>query len=142
VPTGTTCSAKSTGLYSFILLGWAHDEKENRSGRVIVFNVAFIGVLCLVLELVFGDWFHEPTGRPVEPGARLPKAYDASYLYDGANEIVYTRDEWGLAASTGAGQHRHRDTRWSAGPALRGDGKTWQDVIAREFGQKGGLCRW
>jgi hypothetical protein len=108
--------------------------------RILLFNFAFFGVLVLVLELVFGDWFHEPNrvGR-LNLVRDCHKQYDASYLYDGGEGITYTRDEWGLRGKYPSLDDIDIVTLGGSATDQRyvTDGKTWQDVIAREFVAEG-----
>lgn len=114
--------------------------KKSGWTRVLLFNVVFIGVLVLVLELVFGDWFHEPNhvGR-LNLVRDCKKSYDASYLYDGANQITYTRDKWGLRGKYPALDDIDIITLGGSATDQRyvTDGKTWQDVIAQQFAAEG-----
>lgn len=112
-----------------------------RSGvlRILVFNLAFIAVLVLVLELVFGDWFHPNKVDRLNLVRDCQKRYDASYLYDGANQIVYTRDKWGLRGKYPSLGDIDIITLGGSATDQRyvTDGSTWQDVIAREFAAEG-----
>jgi len=116
--------------------------KTRRSGffRILTVNLVFIGALLLVLELVFGDWFHEPNRVDRLNLVRdCHKHYDASYLYEGANKIVYTRDKWGLRGKYHSLDDIDIITLGGSATDQRyiADGLTWQDVIAREFAAEG-----
>ena len=115
-------------------------NKKTGWSRILLFNLVFFGVLLITLELVFGDWFHEPNrvGR-LNLVRDCHKHYDASYLYDGANEISYTRDEWGLRGKYSALDDIDIVTLGGSATDQRyvTDGKTWQDVIASEFAKEG-----
>ena len=112
-----------------------------RSGflRVLLFNIALIGVCVIVLELVFGDWFHPNRVDRLNLMRDCQKRYDASYLYDGANQVVYTRDEWGLRGKYPSLEDIDIVTLGGSATDQRyiADGATWQDVIAREFAAEG-----
>ncbi|HET6463035.1 MAG TPA: SGNH/GDSL hydrolase family protein [Candidatus Krumholzibacteria bacterium] len=115
-------------------------KKSGGWSRILFFNLVFFGVLLITLELVFGDWFHEPNrvGR-LNLMRDCHKHYDATYLYDGAGEITYTRDEWGLRGKYPALNDIDIITLGGSATDQRyvTDGKTWQDVIAREFANEG-----
>jgi hypothetical protein len=115
-------------------------KKSGGWSRVLFFNLVFFGVLLLTLELVFGDWFHEPNrvGR-LNVMRDCHMHYDASYLYDGANEISYTRDEWGLRGKYSALDDIDIVTLGGSATDQRyiTDGKTWQDICAHEFANEG-----
>lgn len=115
-------------------------RKKAGIGRIILFNLAFIAALLLVLELVFGSWFHTPNRVDRLNLVRdCHLRFDASYLYDGGGEISYTRDAWGLRGKYPSLDRIDIVTLGGSATDQRyvTDGKTWQDVIARGFAADG-----
>ena len=107
--------------------------------RVLLFNLVLVGAGVLVLELIFGNWFHPDRMSRLNLMRDCERHYDASILYPGATEITYTRDKWGLRGEYPALDDIDIVTLGGSATDQRyvSDGSTWQDVIAREFAKEG-----
>jgi lysophospholipase L1-like esterase len=77
-----------------------------RAAKVITANVAVLGVLLVVFELVFGNWLRPISlndlkrfSIPVEVEYQMDTS--ALYTRDGGPLITYTRDRWGLRGNYG-----------------------------------------
>lgn len=107
--------------------------------RVLLFNVVLIGAAVLILELVFGDWFHPNKIDRLNLVRDCHLRYDASYLYDSAGDIHYSRDKWGLRGKYPSLDDIDIVTLGGSATDQRyvSDGFTWQDVLAREFAAAG-----
>jgi hypothetical protein len=107
--------------------------------RVLAFNIVLLGVGVIVLELVFGSWFHPNPIKRLNLVRDYQRHYDATLLYAGATDIMYTRDEWGLRGRYPALNDIDIVTLGGSATDQRyiSDGKTWQDVMAREFAREG-----
>ncbi len=103
--------------------------------RIAGFNAILILGGLLILELVFGSWFHPDPIKRLNLVRDCEKHYDATLLYAGATGIVYTRDEWGLRGKYPALDDIDIVTLGGSATDQRyiTDGSTWQDVIVREF---------
>ena len=114
-------------------------SRTSTLGRVVAFNLVLIGVLVVVLELVFGNWFRPNLTDRLNLTRDTQRRYDASILYDGAQEVVYTRDEWGLRGRYPSLDDIDIVTMGGSATDQRyiTDGSTWQDVIVREFEKEG-----
>jgi|SRR5688572_18089624 len=112
---------------------------QSKTGRILAFNLVLIGLLVLVLELVFGHWFSPNLTSRLNLTRDTIRHYDATLLYDGATDIIYTRDEWGLRGAYPSLGDIDIVTMGGSATDQRyiTDGRTWQDVIAREFKKEG-----
>lgn len=106
---------------------------------VALVNALLLLVVVVVLELVFGYWVRADRLSRLNI-VRGQRQFDVSGLYDtDAPLITYTRDEYGLRGeyssldaidvlTIGGSTTDQRDLA---------DGKTWQDVLVREFAATG-----
>jgi len=112
-----------------------------RSGfwRIVTFNLILAGVCLLVLELVFGDWFHPNMIDRLNIPRDCQIRYDATLLYKDGGHIVYTRDKWGLRGQYHSLSDIDIITLGGSATDQRyvEDGYTWQDVIRKEFAAEG-----
>lgn len=113
--------------------------KPTRPWRIVIFNIALLGVALIVLELIFGGWFHPDPIKRLNLVRDCEKHFDATLLYAGASKITYTRDEWGLRGRYPALDDIDIVTLGGSATDQRyiTDGSTWQDVIVREFAREG-----
>ena len=103
--------------------------------RIAGFNVILVLSGLLILELIFGSWFHPDPIKRLNLVRDCEKHYDATLLYAGADGVVYTRDKWGLRGKYPALDAIDIVTLGGSATDQRyiTDGSTWQDVIVREF---------
>ena len=96
-------------------------------------------VVLVVLELVFGDWWHPNEIHHLNLVRDCVQRYEASSLYDGAGVVKYTRDKWGFRGAYPSLDNIDIITLGGSATDQRyiTDGSTWQDVIAREFAAEG-----
>ena len=65
--------------------------------KILLINLAVLLAGLLVLELLFGGWFHRPVLSRLNLIRDVTITRDVSNLYDTENPIItYTRDEYGL----------------------------------------------
>jgi lysophospholipase L1-like esterase len=112
---------------------------KNKLIRVVLLNLALLAVGVVVLELIFGNWLHpDRIGRLNLVRARTIH-YDASALYPPPNAVTYTRDAYGFRGR----YHSPGDIDiLTVGGSTTDqrfitDGRTWQDVLVREFAAAG-----
>ncbi|MCP5368123.1 MAG: hypothetical protein H6907_19160 [Hyphomicrobiales bacterium] len=64
--------------------------------KVVAVNLAVLGVLALVAELVFGNWLFGPEYGAMNLPRNVTEHFDTSGLYAGGGPMTYTRDDHGL----------------------------------------------
>src|SRR6266850_827548 len=112
-----------------------------RKLNVLLVNLVVLAAGLLIVELVFGQWL-----RPHDRIARLnllvnrTLSFDVTPLYrDGDGKAIYKRDQFGFR---GFYPHPSRIDILTVGGSTTDqryitEGKTWQDVLAREFRKTG-----
>jgi hypothetical protein len=112
-----------------------------RGLRVLLVNLGVLAVGLLIVELAFGQWLR-PRNRMARLNLVVDKtlSYDVTPLYrDGDGTAIYKRDRFGFR---GPYPHPSRIDILTVGGSTTDqryitEGKTWQDVLAREFRKAG-----
>ena len=115
--------------------------KRSRILRLLLVNLAVLGVGLVAFELLFGAWLGPDRLNRLNLIKRQTLEYDVSALYDAPSPIVrYSRDRYGLRGAYGDDPARivlltvggsTTDQRYIA------DGSTWQDVLQQRFASAG-----
>jgi hypothetical protein len=114
-------------------------KSRSRILPLLLVNLGIAAVCVIVLELIFGNWFHPNLTDRLNLVRDTQRRYDASALYDGAGDIIYTRDQWALRGDYPSLDDIDILTMGGSATDQRyiTDGATWQDVIIREFAAEG-----
>src|SRR5262245_29719674 len=133
------------GIHAGLIAGRPRDRVPMSAGRrtfrLVLVNLGVLALGVLIVELAFGQWLR-PGNRIARLNLIVDKtiSWDIRRLYrDGYDEAIYQRDRFGFRGSypdpgridilTVGGSTT--DQRYIT------EGKTWQDVIAREFRKAG-----
>jgi lysophospholipase L1-like esterase len=103
--------------------------------RVLLFNLLFFFAGVLIIEVVFGDWFGEPTYRVNNLIRSYEADLDVSELYGRSLTIKYKRDEHGFRGpyeSVGTIDILTMGGSTTDQRAI-GDGETWQDLLSQSL---------
>jgi len=108
--------------------------------RITVINAALLVAGAVALELVFGDWFGEPSVRQLGLLRDVDRHNDACALYDGPDCIVrYRRDHYGLRGDFGDPAEIDILTVGGSTTDQRyvDDARTWDAVLQAELRRSG-----
>ncbi len=122
-----------------ILLVLRHPPSRN-SVRIVCYNLAFLLLGLLVIELVFGRWINPHTLHLLNVPRNVELSFDVSHLYASPNTVVtYRRDQYGLR---GQFDHPSSIDILTVGGSTTDqrsldEGSTWQDILREEFKSRG-----
>ena len=122
-----------------ILLVLRHPPSRN-SVRIVCYNLAFLLLGLLVIELVFGRWINPHTLHLLNVPRNVELSFDVSHLYASPNTVVtYRRDQYGLR---GQFDHPSSIDILTVGGSTTDqrsldEGSTWQDILREGFKSHG-----
>lgn len=115
-------------------------ERLRRLSKILMVNLVLMGVGVLIIELIFGGWIRSNEINRLNLLLDITRRVQVSELYPSEDEVaVYRRDEFGLRGAYKS--PRTIDILTIGGSTTDQryitEGKTWQDVMAREFESEG-----
>lgn len=123
------------------LMGRRRTNRVRKAAKIIGINLAFLLVVAIVAELIFGGWIGTNYGTLVIP-KDFKRRFDVSNLYDPGTPdgmIVFHRDSNGFRGEYD--DPSKIDILTIGGSTTNeifvGDGYTWSDMLAKAFAENG-----
>jgi hypothetical protein len=105
----------------------------------VLFNICLTIFLLLLLELLFGNWLHPNRMNRLNLLRNIQITYENNLYPPTDQRIVYRRDEYGFRGTYSSPAKIDVLTMGGSTTDQRyiTEGKTWQDVIAKDFSRAG-----